>query len=229
MAGTKEGLGLCPFTATARFAGRPRAEVEYTVNEQDDLASAYRELWRQAATLYSTEEKVTATSLLVCPSAGFYQGVGNSDLSALKRFFRWTRTLDAEALGALGVNTKLHLVAFHPQMYQEPGKPDKSAHFARRSPYPMLNWVRAHQIDTAQEALGTGYLFAAQNEEALAKIGTQELQEMLAKGDWSQGQELRIDRNSRFSLFLPTHFLRFWANDPLQALKAISKVLNPKP
>lgn len=77
-----------------------------------------------------------------------------------------------------------------------------------------------------QVALGSGYVFAAQNEQCLAALQPEEWQHMLEQGRWQapnrvELNELRVDRrNPNFSLFFPAHFARFWTRNPAEVRRA---------
>jgi len=214
MIAPQSGMGLCPFTATATHGGLPKASIYYSAiitspSSRWKIAEMYTALWKEASDLISLSEKERATSLLVTISDEFYSAALDSSGNTIRLFNLWTRSVDASNLEHLELNRHLHLVTFHPQYYQQPGAPTLTAHYARRSPYPIINWVRAKQIDSAQDALGSGYVFAAQNEATLATIGVVRLQQMLEEQHWSQLP--KVDRSKgTFSLYFPRHFARFW-------------------
>ena len=222
MIAPQTGMGLCPFTATARHGGRPKANIHYAVatgggtfitsegeTGSQELATYYKALWQEAADLLALSERERSTSLLVTVSDNFYHGASDASGSGIALFNLWTRTVSPQALEQLELNTRLHLVTFHPQFYQQSGQTAKPAHYARRSPYPIINWVRAHQIDAAQCALGMGYVFASQNEGALASVGVTQLQSMLERNNWANAP--KVDRSlGGHSFYFPSHYARFW-------------------
>lgn len=213
MISPQNGMGLCPFTATATHGGRPKANIHYAVvtgtGSREELAMFYRALWKEAADLIALPERERSTSLLVTVSDSFYHGASDASGKGIALFNLWTRTVTPETLEQLQLNTRLHLVTFHPQFYQQTGQAAKPAHYARRSPYPIINWVRAHQIDAAQSALGMGYVFAAQNEGALAGVGVTQLQDMLERNSWSNVP--KVDRSiGAHPFYFPSHYARFW-------------------
>jgi len=59
-----------------------------------------------------------------------------------------------------------------------------AANFARRSPVPMINLLRTPQVRAAQKGIPTGSVYDT-NEKNLASVGSEQLQEMLHKCEWS--------------------------------------------
>ena len=156
MIAPQNGMGLCPFTATATHGGRPKANIHYAVvtgtGSSEELAMFYRALWKEAADLIALSERERSTSLLVTVSDSFYHGASDASAKGIALFNLWTGRVTPETLEQLQLNTRLHLVTFHPQFYQQTGQAAKPAHYARRSPYPIINWV-PHTKSTQRRAL----------------------------------------------------------------------------
>ena len=63
--------------------------------------------------------------------------------------------------------------------------------YARRSPYPTVNILRSHMVETAQVGIPKGKIFYS-NKARLEQIGTPKLQEMLDKRDWTDLNQVSI-------------------------------------
>lgn len=74
-----------------------------------------------------------------------------------------------------------------------------AANYARRSPWPMINILRTTQVRAAQKGIPTGLVYQ-QNEKTLSKVGANSLEKMLRMRDWSEIEDLKVDRRDMEAL-----------------------------
>lgn len=74
-----------------------------------------------------------------------------------------------------------------------------AANYARRSPWPMINILRTKQVRAAQKGIPTGLVYQ-QNEKTLSSVGTNKLEKMLRLRDWSEIEDLKVDRKDMEAL-----------------------------
>lgn len=117
-------------------------------------------------------------------------------------FESFSNTL-TQSLEALGVEDLLQLIFFHPDWtFRDGGERSgmgSAANYARRSPWPMINILRTHQVRAAQRGIPTGLVYQ-QNEKTLDAVGTTQLEKMLRERDWSAIEELRVNRRDMEAL-----------------------------
>ena len=63
----------------------------------------------------------------------------------------------------------------------------------------MINILRTNQVRAAQKGIPTGLVYQ-QNEKTLNAVGTQQLETMLRKRDWSAIEDLRVNRRDMEAL-----------------------------
>jgi hypothetical protein len=95
------------------------------------------------------------------------------------------------------------LVFFHPDWtFRDGGERSgmgSAANYARRSPWPMINILRTTQVRAAQKGIPTGLVYQ-QNEKTLSKVGANSLEKMLRMRDWSEIEDLKVDRRDMEAL-----------------------------
>lgn len=97
----------------------------------------------------------------------------------------------------------LQLVFFHPEWtFRDGGERSgtgSAANYARRSPWPMINILRTSQVRAAQKGIPTGLVYQ-QNEKTLSRVGAKSLEKMLRLRDWSEIEDLKVDRKDMEAL-----------------------------
>ena len=95
------------------------------------------------------------------------------------------------------------MVFFHPDWtFRDGGERSgmgSAANYARRSPWPMINILRTTQVRAAQKGIPTGLVYQ-QNEKTLSKVGANSLEKMLRMRDWSEIEDLKVDRRDMEAL-----------------------------
>merc|ERR1711862_98308 len=136
----------------------------------------------------ATSKKEHSTTLLITP---------NFALHNIELFENFSTTL-TRILEPLAVEDLVQLVFFHPLwtfrdgMGDRMGK-DRSATYARRSPWPMINLLRTSQVRTAQKGIPTGLVYQ-QNEKTLNKVGATPMERMLRLRNWDDLSNYKVDR-----------------------------------
>lgn len=180
-------MGICPFSQSADKAGLPVGPVHYPISRLSRPEDVYAVYWREVDYLISRPEKDISTTLLILPE--FH--LGNAE--AWQTF---TDTI-SQPLEPLGIEKMIQLVYFHPQWVFRDGADRMgetgAANYARRSNFPMINILRTNQVRLAQKSIPTGLVYT-QNEETLVEVGSDALQDMLVRRDWSALKDLRVDR-----------------------------------
>lgn len=152
-------LGLCPFAAEPLRNGRIRVEVSGATSLDELLA----EVEPAADRLLATSADVVETTLLVAPRL---------DVA----FLEWVQTIGAledpeafaEAFPRLADDVML--VCFHPQHSWAGLAADDPVQFEKRSPFPIVNFLRGNAVDSAIEA-GLTANIGAHNEQRLRQEG----------------------------------------------------------
>jgi len=175
------GLSVCPFTIDPDKAGIPLGGVRYRVSRAKSVDEAFFRYWEELKLLQTVPEKEISTVLLIFPELELF---GNYEL-----FEGYCESLqDSLSCSTLGMEEEFQLVFFHPKyMFRDgharSGEDMGAANFARRSPWPMINILRTHQVRAAQKGVPTGLVYK-QNEERLSSVGTRTLENMLYSRKW---------------------------------------------
>jgi len=180
-------MGICPFTSGAELAGIPMGPVYYCVDRSSSVEEMYARYWKEVCRIEHEKENDISTTLLIAPE--FY--IDNIEL-----FETWSNSL-TQPLSALGIESLLQLVFFHPNWSFRDGgarsSEGEAANYARRSPWPMINILRTKQVRLAQKAIPTGLVYK-QNEKTLGNIGVQKLETMLRLRDWDGVSDIKVNR-----------------------------------
>jgi hypothetical protein len=186
-------MGLCPFTKGGEEAGLPIGPVYYAVDRTTSIEEMYARYWQEVVRVEDQPEKALSTTLLIAPEFCI-------DNVELFESFGGTLT---QTLTALGVETLLQLIFFHPHWVfrdgGERGGTGAAANYARRSPWPMINILRTKQVRAAQKGIPTGLVYK-QNEQTLGQIGTEKLETMLRLRDWTDIAHEKVDRRAMEAL-----------------------------
>jgi hypothetical protein len=180
-------MGICPFSQDAENAGLPIGQVFYCVDRGTTMEDMYSRYWKEVVRVEQNKEKDLSTTLLIAPEFC---------MDNLELFESFTNTL-TQPLTALGVESLLQLVFFHPHWSFRDGDArsgdGQAANYARRSPWPMINILRTSQVRAAQKGIPTGLVYK-QNEKTLAAIGVDKLETMLRLRDWNSVEEIKVNR-----------------------------------
>ena len=186
-------LGICPFTADDSRSGMPVGPVHYCVDRSSRMEDAYADFWREVVRVENAEETELSTTLQIMPEFC---------MDNVEVFESFSNTL-TQSLDALGVEDLLQLIFFHPDWtFRDGGERSgmgSAANYARRSPWPMINILRTHQVRAAQRGIPTGLVYQ-QNEKTLGSVGVVGLETMLRKRDWSDVEDLRVNRRDMEAL-----------------------------
>ena len=186
-------LGICPFTADAERSGMPMGPVYYAVDRSTTMEDVYEAYWKMVVKVEENDERDLSTTLHIFPEFC---------MDNIEAFENFSNTL-TQPLESLGVEDLLQLVFFHPHWtFRDGGERSgmgSAANYARRSPWPMINILRTNQVRAAQKGIPTGLVYQ-QNEKTLNSVGTQELETMLRKRDWSAIEDLKVNRRDMEAL-----------------------------
>jgi hypothetical protein len=192
-------MGICPFSQDAERAGLPIGQVFYCVDRSTSFEDMYARYWNEVVRVEQNKEKDLATTLLIAPEFC---------MDNLELFESFTNTL-TQPLAALGVESLLQLVFFHPNYSFRDGDArsgsGQAANYARRSPWPMINILRTSQVRAAQKGIPTGLVYK-QNEKTLSSIGVDKLETMLRLRDWEDMEEIKVNRKDIDALKIAQDF-----------------------
>lgn len=186
-------MGICPFTSGPDMAGIPIGKVFYCVDRATTMENMYVSYWKEVVRVEQTEERELSTTLLIAPE--FF--IDNIEL-----YENFCNTL-TNPLELLNIEELLQLVFFHPEWtFRDGGERSgvaAAANYARRSPWPMINILRTNQVRSAQRGIPTGLVYQ-QNEKTLNSVGTKKLETMLRMRDWSEIEDLKVNRRDMEAL-----------------------------
>jgi len=186
-------MGICPFTSGPDLAGIPIGNVFYCVDRATTVEDMYARYWKEVVRVEQTDEKELSTTLLIAPE--FF--IENNEL-----FENFCTTL-TNPLELLNIEELLQLVFFHPEWTFRDGGARSgmgaAANYARRSPWPMINILRTNQVRSAQRGIPTGLVYQ-QNEKTLNNVGAKKLETMLRLRDWSDIEDLKVNRRDMEAL-----------------------------
>jgi hypothetical protein len=192
-------MGICPFTQGADKAGLPIGDVFYCVDRSSSMEDMYARYWKEVVRVEQHKEKDLSTTLLITPEFC---------LPNVEMFESFSNTL-TQPLAALGVEDLLQLVFFHPDWSFRDGEArggsGQAANYARRSPWPMINILRTSQVRAAQKGIPTGLVYK-QNEKTLSAIGVEKLETMLRLRDWTDIEEIKVNRREIDALQIARDF-----------------------
>jgi hypothetical protein len=124
-------------------------------------------------------------------------------------FEQWADTLTATLNDGVSnldnLGDDIQLIFFHPQWTFRDGGRDRlglsgmAGNYARRSPWPMVNVLRTHQVRVAQRGIPTGLVYQ-QNEKTLSAIGPEKLEHMLRLRNWEDVEGMKVNRKDMEAL-----------------------------
>ena len=132
-------LNLCPFAA----GPLRRGQVAILTNPTDDVELAFNWAVTQAQRLLTIPASETETILLVYPAA----------LPEFPTFLDFVATFE-DTLAATGADALLQLAHFHPDYVFADAAPDDPANRTNRSPFPVVQLLRADALEKAIAAYG---------------------------------------------------------------------------
>eukprot|EP01038_Epipyxis_sp_PR26KG_P008988 gene8988-12123_t len=191
---------ICPFTNGAEKAGVPRGNIRYAISKATTINEAYYDYWNEVEILLSANVKDISTVLLVYPYL----------FTDFSRYSEFTDSLDTALSDETSsgkdfqFSTCINNVYFHPDfkfydkeaqvvvVFDENGDVIGTSDeivspisYARRSPYPIVNILRSGMVKASQKNIPEGKIFNA-NKIRLESVGSDVLQDMLNRRDWSQ-------------------------------------------
>jgi len=177
-------MKVCPFSGTADLAGMPQGGVAYPITHGARAEQVIADFWNQVVKLQSSSSKDMATVLLLAPR---FAEDSPELWHELERYL-------ILCLGMLQLSGSWSLVFFHPQYtfhsanlpgdltLDKMGGENSAVHYARRSPFPIINILRQSMVRKAQEHLKDSvYITNARN---CQKVGNADFQQMLEARDW---------------------------------------------
>lgn len=188
-------MGICPFTNGPDMAGLPLGKVYYTVDNCETVEQVYASYWKELVRLEQSNEKELSTTLLLLPKFALHN---------IELFENFSTTL-TQPLEPLALEDLTQLVFFHPRWTfrdggaNRAGGDSKSANYARRSPWPMINLLRTNQVRAAQRGIPTGLVYS-QNEKTLKSVGSQKLENMLHERNWDGLDGMKVNRKEHDAL-----------------------------
>lgn len=192
--GMISGFGICPFTASSNIAGTPQGKIRYAVSKARTVEEAFTDYWREVDLVHQSPVADLSTTLLMYPHI--------VEFSEFSTFDSFSIELDALLSASPSANA-IDNVYFHPQflfrdkddqvflVFDDDGNPlglsnevPTPPSYARRSPTPMVNILRADMVQKAQRTMKEGQVLRRNNEN-LEKVGVTALEDMLQRCDWS--------------------------------------------
>lgn len=160
------GLDLCPFASSPFKGGRIRFTVS-TANNADEL---YKEVLQEMDVICNTPSAEVETSLLILANTG-------------KEFepFLDLADLAEQLVEEAEMEDILQIASFHPDYLFADAPQDDPANYTNRSPYPMLHFIRADELENAVKGYPDPEGIPERNIELLRKMGTEEIKSLLAK------------------------------------------------
>ena len=151
-------LALCPFTQSATKSGIPLGPVRYHIDRVSTFEEAYMAYWSEVCKIESVDESEISTTLHILPQFC---------MNTVELFEQWADTLTGTLEALDDLENLLQLIFFHPNWMFRDGGRDRStdggggmaAHYARRSPWPMVNILRTKQVRVAQRGIPTGLVY----------------------------------------------------------------------
>lgn len=151
-------LALCPFTQSATKSGIPLGPVRYHIDRVSTFEEAYMAYWSEVCKIESVDESEISTTLHILPQFC---------MNTVELFEQWADTLTGTLDALDDLENLLQLIFFHPNWIFRDGGRDRStdggggmaAHYARRSPWPMVNILRTKQVRVAQRGIPTGLVY----------------------------------------------------------------------
>eukprot|EP00184_Porphyridium_aerugineum_P003229 CAMPEP_0184696610 /NCGR_PEP_ID=MMETSP0313-20130426/3843_1 /TAXON_ID=2792 /ORGANISM="Porphyridium aerugineum, Strain SAG 1380-2" /LENGTH=224 /DNA_ID=CAMNT_0027155267 /DNA_START=27 /DNA_END=701 /DNA_ORIENTATION=- len=163
------GLKLCPFADNELEKNKVRVALLPKTAENFDDFRAF--LFNEIQNMMDTDPKLLSTTLVVAPKGSFLD-----DLPFVE-FSDFHADIEEEIDDDEYLVDEVMIVPFHPQYQWAETEKDDPINFDRRSPYPMINILRAEDVDYYAEK-GMTQDILTNNEKTLTKVGSDKLLEL---------------------------------------------------
>lgn len=159
------GLRLCPFAEGVLDSNTVRLRVSGAENEREAL----EEFASEVSVLLGSSPKSISTTLLVLPRFAPTDFLRFHDLCAeLERKIELSQSLVDEVM----------LACFHPlHQWGDSESLDDAINFDKRAPYPVINLLRASEVDKYVEQ-GKTQRILERNQDTLQRMGPARLKEL---------------------------------------------------
>lgn len=158
------GLNLCPFAEAAM----ERARVRIVVTRSQGERALEKTVADEIRKLEHTEREELETTLIVAPD------FARDDFL---RFHRFGDSLESWIESDDDLVDSVMLARFHPEHAWGDASPDDPVNFDKRAPYPIINLLRADQVDEYVEQ-GRTESILERNQHTLERVGYERLREM---------------------------------------------------
>mmetsp|Transcript_1137 Transcript_1137/g.1461 ORF Transcript_1137/g.1461 Transcript_1137/m.1461 type:complete len:386 (-) Transcript_1137:22-1179(-) len=158
------GLNLCPFAAAALDTERVRFKISTAIT----LEEAFEDFLVEADLIKSTTEFEVPTTLLIFTNS----------FSDFEEFYAFSRFLEDTIDKNKNLVDEVMVACFHPNHTFQGLEKNDPVHFEKRSPYPVVNLLRAPVVDKYVED-GKTCRIAEANEEKLRAEGFQSVERKL--------------------------------------------------
>lgn len=189
-------FGICPYSKSSSLAGVPQGPVRYKISQAKSIDEAFEDYWSEVFNVLQTPPSDLVTVLLIYPYV--------DEFSAFDEFELFSEGLDRSVEQSC-LGDDIDNVFFHP-LYKFLDKDGQvfmifdedtgdiigdsrslslPIDYARRSPWPIINILRATMVRAAQKNMPEGKV-VERNKERLNSVGVNQLQHMLEALDWTQ-------------------------------------------
>lgn len=159
------GLKLCPFAESVLDSNTVRFYVSDAQNERQVKDAVAAEI----SLLISTRPAELSTTLLVLPKFAS---------SEFLRFHELCQELEESIEGNERLADEVMLACFHPQhQWGDRDNSEDAINFDKRAPYPVINFLRAPQVDRYVKE-GKTQRILEQNQLTLERMGSDRLKEL---------------------------------------------------
>lgn len=159
------GLRLCPFAEPVLDAN----SVRLTVSDAEDERQVRKALDSELAMLLRSSPLEVSTTLLVMPKFA---------TTEFLRFHQLCGELTDEVEGDEELVDEVMLACFHPQhQWGDSESADDAINFDKRAPYPIINLLRAPEVDKYVEE-GKTQRILERNQATLEHLGSEELKKL---------------------------------------------------
>lgn len=170
------GLGLCPFARGALDRARVRIAVTRAADENTLKATIHDEI----SLVCSSARDQVETTLVVAPE------FANDDFL---RFHLFGENLEEDLESNSQLVDRVMLARFHPQhVWSDASEKDDPVNFDKRAPYPIINILRADQVDEYIDRGETDGILE-RNQRTLENLGSEKLK-MLYQSLDGQGRSV---------------------------------------
>lgn len=159
------GLGLCPFAQEALDSN----SVRVTISDCENETQVRRDFYSEVGTLVESSPHEVSTTLLVMPEFA---------ATDFLRFHRLCEKLEHDIEEDDALVDEVMIACFHPQhQWGDSEYVDDAINFDKRAPYPVINLLRAPQVDRQVEEGKTQHILE-RNQLKLESMGSAELKSL---------------------------------------------------